>query len=62
MSNLLMGRPYYLMGYVLMFAIPIVTIIYGIIGAVKDHNLAMAIVGLNLGIAYWIQDIIFYPI
>jgi hypothetical protein len=38
------------MGYVLMFAIPLITVIYGIIGMVKDRNMAMAIVGLTFGI------------
>ena len=43
-----------LMGWVLMFVIPLVTVIYGIIGMVKDNKIPLAIVGLNLGIAYLI--------
>ena len=40
------------MGYVLIFVMPILVFIYGIVGVVKDKNVAMGIVGLNLGIAY----------
>ena len=43
-----------LMGYVLMFAIPLITVIYGIIGMTKDRNMAMSIVGLSFGIIVWI--------
>jgi hypothetical protein len=54
------------MGYVLMFAIPLITVIYGIIGMVKDRNMAMAIVGLSLAIIYWVMLFLpiffFYPI
>ena len=54
-GTFLMGALYYLMGYVLMFAIPLITVIYGIIGMVKDRNMAMSIVGLNFGIIVWIM-------
>ena len=46
------------MGYVLMVIIPVVTVIYGIIGLVKDNKIPLAIVGLNLGIAYFIMIVI----
>jgi len=67
--NILFGAPlYYLMGYVLMFAIPLITVIYGIIGMVKDRNMAMAIVGLSFGIIVFIliyvnyfMRILYYP-
>jgi len=56
------------MGYVLMFAIPLITVIYGIIGMVKDRNMAMAIVGLSFGIIVFIliyvnyfMRILYYP-
>ncbi|MFX0076963.1 MAG: hypothetical protein ACFE96_16070 [Candidatus Hermodarchaeota archaeon] len=42
------------MGYVLMFAMPIIVLIYGFIGIIKDRKLAMAIIGLNLGLAYFV--------
>ncbi len=48
----LVGAIYYLMGYVLMFVMPILVFIYGIVGVVKDKGVAMAIVGLNLGLVY----------
>lgn len=43
------------MGYVFMFVIPLVTVIYGIVGLVKDNKVVMAIIGLNLGIIVWIM-------
>jgi len=48
-----------LMGYVLMFAIPLITVIYGIIGMTKDRNMAMSIVGLTFGIIVWIIIFVF---
>lgn len=51
---------YYLMGYVLMFAIPIIIITYGIIGVVKDRVVAMGLVGLSLGLVYIILMVIGY--
>jgi hypothetical protein len=44
-----------LMGYVMTFAMPLITVIYGIIGMVKDRNMAMSIVGLSFGIIVWIM-------
>jgi len=51
-----MGLPlYYLMGYVFIFVMPLITVIYGIVGVVKDNKVVMAIIGLNLGIIVWIM-------
>ena len=54
------GALYYLMGYVFMFAMPIITIIYGIVGLAKDNKIPMAIIGLNLGIAYLVIMLVRY--
>ena len=40
------------MGMVLMFVMPILIFTYGFVGIIKDKGVAMAIVGLNLGIVY----------
>ncbi|MFW9945413.1 MAG: hypothetical protein ACFFDX_01145 [Candidatus Odinarchaeota archaeon] len=54
------GPIYYLMGYVLMWVAPIVAIVYGIVGLVKDHKIPMAIIGLNFTIAFFILILIRY--
>lgn len=51
---------YYFMGQILMFVMPILILTYGIVGIVKDKVVAMAIVGLNLGIVYIFIMIVFY--
>ncbi len=43
------------MGWALVFIVPLLTVIYGIVGAIKDNKLPMAIIGLNLGLVVWIQ-------
>jgi len=48
------------MGMVLMFVMPILVFTYGIVGMIKDKNMAMSIVGLNLGIAYLIMMLFSY--
>ena len=55
------------MGYVFIFVMPLITVIYGIVGVVKDNKVVMAIIGLNLGIIVWIMlvmnfyfNVIFY--
>ncbi len=57
---LTIGRLYYFLGYVLMFVMPILIITYGIIGVIKDKGVAMAIVGLNLGVAYFLMMVLRY--
>ena len=54
------GPIYYLMGYVLMWVAPIIAIVYGIVGIVKDHKVPMAIIGLNFAVADFILIIIRY--
>jgi len=54
------GALYHLMGFVFMFAMPIITIIYGSVGLVKDNKIPMAIIGLNLGIAYLVMMLVRY--
>ena len=48
------GPIYYLMGYVLMWVAPIIAIVYGIVGTVKDNKIPMAIIGLNFAVADFI--------
>ena len=48
------------MGMVLMFVMPILVFIYGIVGIIKDKNIVMGIVGLNLGIAHLFMMIFSY--
>jgi len=43
------------MGYALVFVVPLLTVIYGIVGAIKDNKIPMAIIGLNLGLVVGIQ-------
>ncbi|MFX0181135.1 MAG: hypothetical protein ACFE78_13195 [Candidatus Hodarchaeota archaeon] len=48
------GPIYFLMGYVLIWAAPIIALVYGIVGLVKDHKIPMAIIGLNFTMAFYI--------
>jgi hypothetical protein len=62
---MIIGGPiYYLMGYVLMWVAPIIAIVYGIVGVVKDHKIPMAIIGLSFAVAFFIiiliRFLIFY--
>jgi hypothetical protein len=43
-----------------MFVMPVLIFTYGIVGIVKDRVVAMAIVGLNLGIGYLFIMIVLY--
>ena len=52
------GAVFYLMGYVLMWVAPIIAIVYGIVGIVKDHKIPMAIIGLSFAAAYFIMILI----
>lgn len=45
------------MGYALVFIVPSLTVIFGIVGLIKDNKIPMAIIGLNLGLIVWIQVI-----
>ncbi|MFX0076962.1 MAG: hypothetical protein ACFE96_16065 [Candidatus Hermodarchaeota archaeon] len=36
----------------MILAIPVLIVIFGIVGIVKDRVVAMAIIGLNLGLGY----------
>ncbi|MFX1476981.1 MAG: hypothetical protein ACFFCI_02505 [Promethearchaeota archaeon] len=50
--DIIIMEPFYvLMGFALALAMPIITVIYGIVGMVKDKKLVMAIIGLNCGLA-----------
>jgi len=50
-SFIIMKPFYVVMGFVLVIVMPIITVIYGIVGMVKDNKLVMAIIGSNCGLA-----------
>lgn len=50
-SFIIMQPFYVVMGFVLVIVMPIITVIYGIVGMVKDNKLVMAIIGSNCGLA-----------
>lgn len=47
-------------GYVFIFVVTLLTVIYGIIGMIKDRKLPMAIIGLNLGITIFIILLLYF--
>ena len=48
------------MGYAGMFIMPLLTLVFGIVGVVKDRSVAMSIVGLNLSLAVFVIMLINY--